>query len=85
MAEVNQYSFTLKEAAEALIKKQGLHEGLWSIYFEFGLSGATIQDASGQALPAAIVPIIKLGLQRVEEPTPLSVNAAQVNPTHKKK
>ena len=82
MAEVKNYLFTYKEVAEALIKKQGIHEGLWGIYMEFGIGAANIPtDPSGQALlPAAIVPVAKIGIQRFDKASPLTVDAAEVNP-----
>ena len=85
MAEINQYIFSLKEAAEALIKQQGLHEGTWGIYVEFGLAAGNMKDPAGQVLPTAIVPVVKLGLQRFEADNPLAVDAAAVNPPSKKK
>jgi hypothetical protein len=85
MAEINQYSFSFKEVAEALIKQQGLHEGTWGIYAEFGIAAGNIKNAEGQTVPAAIIPIVKLGLQRFEADHPLAVNAAEVNPSRKKK
>jgi hypothetical protein len=82
MAEVKNYLFDYKEVAEALIKKQGIHEGLWGIYMEFGISAANIPiDPSGQVfLPAAIVPVAKIGIQRFDKPNSLTVDAAEVNP-----
>jgi hypothetical protein len=87
MSEVNQYTFSSKEVAEALIKQQGLHEGTWGIYVEFSLAAGNIPDPTGNPVPAAIVPITKLGIQRFAANHPLAVNAAEVNPqrTLKKK
>lgn len=85
MAEINQYAFSLKEVATALIKQQGLREGTWGIYAEFGLAAGNIKDPAGQALPAAIIPIVKLGLQRFEADHPLAVDAAAVNPVKRKR
>jgi hypothetical protein len=82
MAEVKTYAFDYKEVAEALIKKQGIHEGLWGVYMEFGIGAANIpSDPSQQTLlPAAIVPVVKIGIQRFDRPTSLTVDAAEVNP-----
>ena len=81
MADVQTYVFSYKEVAEALIKKQGIHEGLWAIYMEFGITGANIQPGTeGVAVPAAIVPVLKVGIQRSDTPNLLTVDAAEVNP-----
>ncbi len=83
MAETNQILFDYKEVAEALIKKQDLHEGLWGIYVEFGLGAININsDQTPDSLtPAAIVPVRRIGIQRFPEANSLTVDAAQVNPS----
>ena len=82
MAEVKQITFSYKEVAEALVRKEGLHEGLWGIFVEFGIHGANIgtDPEKGDLMPAAIVPILKLGIQRFEEESQLTVDASKVNP-----
>ena len=42
MAEAKQYIFSYREVAEALVKKQGIREGIWGIYLGFSLKGANI-------------------------------------------
>jgi hypothetical protein len=85
MAEAKTYTFKHKEIAEALVKHLGLHEGIWGILVEFGISAANIGNPDGDQLPAAIVPILHIGLQRYEKLNSLSVDAAKVNPPPKKK
>ena len=82
MAEPDRYVFTYTEIVEALIKKQGLHEGRWAIYMEFGIGGANAGPSEEQAVPAAIVPVLKVGLQRVpaDSTIPGATDAAVVNP-----
>jgi hypothetical protein len=82
MAEPARYVYTYKEIAEALVRQQGLHAGLWAIYLEFGIAAANIPQgpAQDQLVPAAIVPVLKVGLQRFEKPNALTVDAAEVNP-----
>jgi len=82
MAETSQYIFSYKEIVEALIKQQGIHEGLWSIYIEFGLGAANVnrETNSKELTPAAIIPLQKIGLQKGIEINSLTVDAAQVNP-----
>lgn len=82
MAEVPMYAFDYKEVAEALIKKQSIHEGLWGVYMQFGIAATNISSGPSDStlLPAAIVPVVKIGIQRFDQPNALTVNAAEVNP-----
>jgi hypothetical protein len=82
MAEVKTYVFDYKEVAEALVKKQNIHEGLWGIYMEFGIGAGNIPAGPSEQvlLPAAIVPVVKIGIQRFDAPSSLTVDAAEVNP-----
>jgi hypothetical protein len=80
MAEPTQIVFSYKEVAEALLKKENIHEGIWGIYMEFGIQAANVGPDKDSLHPAAIVPIIRIGLQKFGEENNLSVNAAVVNP-----
>jgi hypothetical protein len=82
MPETKNYLFDYKELAETLVRKLDLHEGLWGVYFELALSGATIPvPPDGKNVsPAGIVFINKVGIQRFDAATNLTVNAAEVNP-----
>ena len=80
MAEINQYVFKYKEIAEALVKRLEINEGFWGIYMEFGIKGANIGPSDDELMPAALVPVVKMGLQRFESENSLSVDASKVNP-----
>jgi len=86
MAEPVQFAFDLREATTALLKHQGIHEGLWMVGFEFAFAAGIIGGQAGELKPGAIVQIIKVQLvKQTEQPegsplTPLIVNAAEVNP-----
>jgi hypothetical protein len=80
MAEINNYTFNYKEVAEALVKAQGIHEGLWCISLEFGLGATNFGPNEMELKPAAIVSVLKIGLQRQTKETNLTVDAARVNP-----
>jgi hypothetical protein len=82
MAETKVYTFDYKEVIEALIKKQDIHEGLWVIYMEFGLGGGHVPGpVEDSTVPAAIVPVLKIGIQRSDKPSAGTVDAAEVNPS----
>lgn len=82
MAEINQYQFSHDEVAEALVKHQGIHEGLWGITVEFGFNATNISlDPTGTTImPAGICLLQKIGLTRFDKPNNLTVDAAKVNP-----
>jgi hypothetical protein len=85
MGEAQNFVFSYREIAESLVKRQGIHEGLWMIYVEFGIGAANVGPNKDQVAPTAIVPIVKMGIQRVEKDNPVAdsvlvVDAAVVNP-----
>lgn len=80
MAEATRYTFSHKEIAEVLVKHQGIHEGLWMLYLEFGIQAANAGPSDDQLLPVAIVPVLKMGLQKSQAMNSLTVDAAVVNP-----
>jgi hypothetical protein len=80
MSEASQYVFSFKELAEMLVKKENIHEGHWGILLRFGIQGANIALGGGDPFPTAIVPVMEIGIQREPKATPLSGDAAVVNP-----
>ena len=82
MAEVNRFTFSHKEVVEALIKKQGLREGLWALFVEFGIGAINAGSNSGDLNPAAIIPVLKIGLIQATEKTNLTADATEVNPAN---
>ncbi len=80
MAEAKQITFEYKELTEILLKQQDIHEGLWGIFLKFGIRGANIGPSPAEILPAAIVPVLEIGIQRFDKPSRLTVDAAVVNP-----
>jgi len=86
MGEPEIFAMSYQEIAEALVKQQGIHEGIWGIYVEFGIGAANIkhpEDPKGMVVPAAIVPAVKMGIQKFKEENSLTVDAAKVNPLPK--
>jgi hypothetical protein len=85
MAEVSQYTLPYRELTTVLIKHLDIHEGLWSVFFKFGIHGFNLGLNNSSPVPTAIVPIMEIGISRDAEPTPLTVDAADVNPTPRTK
>jgi hypothetical protein len=83
MAEAKQFTFTFPEIAELLVKHAGVKEGDWGIFVKFGLAGSNIGDNENNLKPAAILPILELGIQRFEKPNNLTVDAAAVSKKQK--
>lgn len=83
--QIEDYEFTYKEVVEALIKQQGLHEGIWMLGMRFGIGPINVQSPTGgDPVPAAIVPVVGLSLRRKEALNPLALDAAVVNPAREK-
>jgi hypothetical protein len=80
MAEPTQFTFTYKEIVEAMLKKQDIHTGIWGLYVEFGLGASNVGANEQELKPAAIIPILKIGLQKFEKESNIAVDAAKVNP-----
>jgi len=83
MADVATYTFDLKEATIALIKQQGLHEGVWFIGVEFNLGAGMTGQGPDDIKPSAILQINRLQLARVPPDSPtfaVGVDASEVNP-----
>ncbi len=84
MAEVTQYSFSHKEIVELLIKKQGIHEGQWSILIAVGSAALNLGPTADQINPTVLIAFQKIGIQRMPEGLPpdnnITVDAAKVNP-----
>ncbi len=80
MPETSQLTFTFKEIVTALLKAQNIHEGIWGLFVNFGLSANNIGPNESELRPAAVIPVLNLGLQKFEKETNLSVDAAKANP-----
>lgn len=50
------------------------------MYVEFGMRASNVGTNDEDLLPAAIVPIVKLGIQQFDEENSLTVDVARVNP-----
>ncbi len=90
MAEdTSEFFFDNQEVVEELIKKQGLHKGLWGLFFEIGLVGSNVNvlNKLGKTTltPAGMVLISRIGIRKENEPSDLTVDAAEVNPKPEQK
>lgn len=86
MAKLAKHVFSHQEVVEALIVKQGLHDGLWALHVEFGIAAGFVGNDPNipeRIFPAAIVPVVKLVLQKADKPSSVTADAAEVNPKPK--
>lgn len=85
MGEADRIFFSLREISELLVKKQGVHEGLWGLSIEFGLAAQNIPTSpdGDTIVPAALSLVQRIGIQRFEKPNNMTVDAAEVNPRPK--
>jgi len=77
------FFYDYKEVVENLIKAQGLHEGLWRLVFDLGLSATNVnvlQDGKTTLTPTGMVLIQRIGIVQTNELNDLTVDAAEVNP-----
>lgn len=80
MAEATQITFKHEELVELMLKKQGIHEGIWGLFVNFGFSASNIGPTDTEVSPAAIVGILGIGLQKFDKASNIAVDAAKVNP-----
>ncbi len=80
MAEATQYHFSHQELVTALIKAQGIHEGIWSLSVEFGFGAGNAGPNDKELLPTGMISIQRMGLTRVTVLSNMAVDAAEVNP-----
>ena len=85
MPESTTLKFDYTEVVEALIRKQGLHEGIWQFGVEFALGASLIprSSQSNEVLPTALAGIGKIVLTKVDKENNLTVDAGKVNPVSK--
>ncbi|MCB0538422.1 MAG: hypothetical protein KDE33_12950 [Bacteroidetes bacterium] len=87
MVDIAKYEYSNNELLLLMLKDQNIHEGHWvlTVTFSFGaLNFGKSPDGVG-ALPSGITSVNGIGLERVQEAVPFSVDAARVNPLPTKK
>ena len=81
MPETKNFVFDHRELAEILVKRLDIHEGVWGIYVEFSNAGANMPTTGPETFAPAIINFVnKIGIQRFDKPSNLTVDAAVVNP-----
>jgi hypothetical protein len=82
MPEVGHIKYDLKEVTALMLRDQGIRSGLWMIWTRFGHVITNIapprDEPVGPAGPGVISWLTEVGIQKVQEPGPLSVDASEV-------
>lgn len=77
--------FALRDLLEALIKAKGFHEGHYELTVGFTVAVGVFALEPGNQKPGVLTHFEGAALRKVPDPTPLSVNAAAVNPAPPKR
>lgn len=81
MATPRAVAFSHQELAEILVKQQGIRKGHWGLSVRFGLSAANIMgrhEDVEQLCPAAVIPVLEVGIRQFDEPNSFTVDASKV-------
>ena len=74
MAEPERFIFSFKEIAELMARQLNLTEGVWGLYVRFGITAANVGAGPEDLKPTALVPVMEIGLQKMDEESALTVN-----------
>jgi hypothetical protein len=80
MPESTNIKFSFHEIVTAMLKAADIHDGIWGLFVRFGLGASNVGESETTLRPAAIVPIVEIGLQKFEKESSIAVDAAKVNP-----
>lgn len=82
MGEPQTIVFKYEEIIEALLKHEGIHEGIWGLHIKFALQVGNINlsPSEERLVPGLIIPLLKFGIQKADKPGGITVDAAKVNP-----
>jgi hypothetical protein len=74
----------VRDVTAALLRDRGITSGHWALAVEFGLAATYIAakgttEGTVTSLPAAIVPVQKIGLRQHDEPTNATVDASELS------
>lgn len=72
------HTCTMEELAGVLVRHFGITTGCWGVYVEFAIGGVNVQDPQKGLMPAAMVPIVKIGIQPFPKGTPSTVTAGSL-------
>ncbi len=80
MPEPVNIAFSYHEVITALLKASDIHDGIWGLFIRFGLGATNVGESETVLRPAAILPVLEIGLQKFDKESNIAVDAAKVNP-----
>ncbi len=78
MAEPTLIQFSYKELVALMLREKKITTGIWGIFTRFGIAAANVGADAQSLRPAAIVPVVEIGLQPFPEQSALTVDAAKL-------
>ena len=79
MPKATATKYTLKELTELMVKDQGIKTGLWMIQATFSWAVTNVHDPTGgPSGPGALSVLSAIGIQESAEPSPFTIDAAEV-------
>jgi hypothetical protein len=78
MPAPTQFTFSYKEVVELLVRKAEITEGIWGLQVRFGMQATNINQADGTLLPAAVVGILEIGLQKFDKLNNIAIDAGEL-------
>ena len=72
---------SLRDMTEIIIKDRELHEGLYNLGFQFQIAVGAVGPSPETVVPGAMFGVTGVGLEKVTNAGPHTVDAAIVNPS----
>lgn len=76
---------SLRDLAEILVKHFDFHEGLYDVGVKFNIAVGQVGTTPTSVAPGAVISIGGIGISRVPQSGPGTVDAAEVNPLKPKR
>ena len=71
---------SLKDIAELIVKHRGIHEGLYNVVFQIQIALGAVGTSPETVVPGAMFGVSGVGLEKVAQAGPQTIDAAVVNP-----
>ena len=82
MPEVREIEYAHKELTELILKDQNIQSGHWAILIKFGFQAGNLGGDASPMNPALITTIQSIGIQRMDQPNPMTVDASELGSGH---